>query len=53
LLLVAVRVVTDVFMDNANAEVSHLLNNFESTEGVGHPKIWRNVGAAWPRRWHA
>lgn len=36
---------TDVFMDNANAEVSHLLSNFESTEGGGHPKIWRNVGA--------
>jgi len=36
---------TDVFMDNANAEVSHLLQNFESTEGGSHPKIWRNVGA--------
>jgi hypothetical protein len=34
---------TDVFMDNANAEVSHLLNNFESTEGGAHLKIWRDV----------
>jgi len=35
---------TDVFMDNANAEVSHLLQDFESTEGGSHPNIWRNVG---------
>lgn len=36
---------TDIFMDNANAEVSHLLQDFESTEGGSHPKIWRAVGA--------
>ncbi|HEU4728977.1 MAG TPA: tyrosinase family protein [Kofleriaceae bacterium] len=36
---------TDVFMDNANGEVSHLLKDFESTEGGAHPKIWRAVGA--------
>jgi len=36
---------TDILMDNANAEVSHLLINFESTEGGGHNKIWRDVGA--------
>jgi Mg-chelatase subunit ChlD len=41
---------TNTFMDNANAEVSHLLVNFESTEdaelGNGHTKVWRNVGAS-------
>ncbi|HET7502185.1 MAG TPA: tyrosinase family protein [Kofleriaceae bacterium] len=36
---------TDVFMDNANGEVSHLLHDFESTEGGAHPRIWRAVGA--------
>jgi hypothetical protein len=36
---------TDEFMDNASGEVSHLLHNFESTEGGSHPKIWRDVGA--------
>ncbi|HEX5152813.1 MAG TPA: tyrosinase family protein [Parafilimonas sp.] len=36
---------TNSFMDNANAEVSHLLNNFESSEGGAHLKIWRDVGA--------
>lgn len=35
---------TDIFMDNANGEVSHLLNNFESTE-PGQPEIRREVGA--------
>lgn len=39
---------TDVFMDNASGDVSHLLNNFESTEdaeiGNGHTKVWRDVG---------
>jgi hypothetical protein len=39
---------TDVFMDNDDGEVSHLLNNFESTEDAeinnGHAKIWRDVG---------
>lgn len=33
---------TDAFMDNPNAEVSHLLKDFESTQ-AGHPKIWRDV----------
>ncbi len=33
---------TNVFMDNANGDVSHLLNNFESTES-GHSKVWRDV----------
>ena len=41
---------TDVFMDNASGEVSHLLNNFTSTEDAeihnGHAKIWRNVGGS-------
>ena len=36
---------TNVFMDDANAQVSHLLQNFESTEGGSRPKVWRNVGA--------
>jgi hypothetical protein len=40
---------TDVFMDNSNGDVSHLLKNFESSEGAelgnGHNKVWRNVGA--------
>ncbi len=39
---------TPSFMDNASGSVSHLLNNFESTEdaeiGNGHTKIWRDVG---------
>lgn len=35
---------TDVFMDNDNGDVSHLLKNFESTQ-PGHPKVWREVGA--------
>ena len=37
-------------MDNASGNVSHLLNNFESTEdaeiGNGHTKIWRAVGSS-------
>jgi Common central domain of tyrosinase/von Willebrand factor type A domain len=37
---------TNSFMDNANGDVSHLLNNFESSEGAAHLKIWRAVGAA-------
>ncbi|HEV8332966.1 MAG TPA: tyrosinase family protein [Steroidobacteraceae bacterium] len=41
----AVALFTDQFMDNWNGEVSHLLQNFESTEGGSHPKIWRDVGA--------
>src|SRR5262245_25492926 len=34
---------TDVFMDNHHGDVSHLLGNFESTEGAAHPKVWRAV----------
>src|SRR5262245_9359741 len=38
---------TDTFMDNASGDVSHLLNDFESTEdaeiGNGHSKVWRDV----------
>lgn len=36
---------TPAFMGNANGDAGHLLNNFESTEGGGHNKIWRQVGA--------
>jgi hypothetical protein len=40
---------TPQFMDNASGNVSHLLNDFESTEdaeiGNGHTKIWRDVGS--------
>lgn len=40
---------TNAFMDNASGDVSHILNNFESTEdaetGNGHTKVWRQVGA--------
>ncbi len=39
-----VALFTAIFMDNDTGEVSHLLNNFESSES-GRPKIWRNVGA--------
>ncbi len=38
------------FMGNASGDAGHLLSAFESTEDAeinnGHPKIWRNVGAA-------
>ena len=37
---------TDAFMDNASGDVSHKLDDFESSEGNGHAKIWRDVGAA-------
>lgn len=33
---------TNIFMDNANGDVTHLLNNFESSE-PGHAKVWRAV----------
>jgi hypothetical protein len=40
---------TAQFMDNASGNLSHLLNDFESTEdaeiGNGHTKIWREVGS--------
>jgi hypothetical protein len=43
-----VALFTDELMDNWSGEVSHLLNDFESTEdaetGNGHNKIWRDVG---------
>jgi len=45
-----VALFSDVLMDNASGDVSHLLNNFESTEddelGNGHTKIWRDVGGS-------
>ncbi|MEO6669462.1 MAG: tyrosinase family protein [Ferruginibacter sp.] len=37
-----VALFTDIFMDNANGDVSHLLDDFESSE-PGHAKVWRDV----------
>jgi hypothetical protein len=36
---------TPSFMGEANGDAGHLLADFESTEGGGHDKIWRDVGA--------
>jgi hypothetical protein len=36
------------FMGSANGDAGFPLQNFESTEGGGHTKIWRNITAAGP-----
>ena len=39
---------TNVFMGSANGDAGVPLQDFESTEGAAHPKIWRSVNAGAP-----